>query len=256
MKNKIDLVFSSNKPIKIMTHVIGGYPDLAVCRQLILQMEQSGADLIEIQIPFSDPLADGPTIMKANQQALDNGITPADCFALAADLKDQLQIPLLFMTYVNIPFQMGFETFIAKSAQAGISGVIIPDLPFDEPEGNYADICRSHGLHPIFVVSPDIASARLEKICAQASGFIYTTLKTGITGAMNQTNHQGLDFIPFLKNHTPLPIAAGFGISSPKQIRQLTGLADCAVIGSHLLNLFSQNGLNGIQHFLESLCGN
>ena len=252
MDNPINAVFSDRKNIKLMTHVVAGYPDLKTSKELIVIMAQSGVDMIEIQIPFSDPLADGPTIMMANQKALDNGTTPADCFKMAKELKDTIPIPLLFMTYVNIPFRMGMENFIKQSAESGIHGLIIPDIPFDEKNTDYINTAAKYGIYPIQLVSPDTTVKRLKQIVHHVRGFIYTTLKVGITGARKQIDKKGVEFINTIKTCTTAPIAAGFGISSPEHVKQLQGVADVAIIGSHIINLFNQHGLEKVAGFIKT----
>lgn len=253
MTNQIDKIFSGKKGIKIMTHVVAGFPDIKTSKKLIQTMADNGASLIEIQIPFSDPLADGPTITRANQHALDSGVTVRDCFLLAEEMSSHVDVPLLFMTYANIAYQMGLERFVEESAAAGISGLIIPDIPFDETHMNYLDITRKQSLHPILVVSPDVTTDRLKTLSKKASGFIYTTLKVGITGAQKKIDPSGLKFIDTIRKTSKLPVAAGFGISSKEHINQLRGKADAAVIGSHLIELFRQGGLENIANFLSSL---
>lgn len=250
-RNQIDKALEDKQAIKIMTHVVAGYPDMAASKEIIMAMDESGADLIEIQIPFSDPLADGPTIMRANQASLENGTTAEDCFRAVGELHGLTRAPLLFMTYCNIPFTLGMESFVRESANCGVSGLIIPDLPFDEATEGYHETARSYGLHPIPVVSPDVSMTRLIDICARSTGFIYTTLKVGITGAGTAIDPQGLAYIKRVKQKTVLPIAAGFGISSPLQVKQLAGIADAAVIGSHMINLFNQSGLAAVTKFLR-----
>lgn len=253
MANPIDEMFKTERPIRIMTHVVAGNPDLETSKEIIRVMARSGADLVEIQIPFSDPLADGPTIMTANQTALDNGTTPEDCFSMAEQLVKEVDIPLLFMTYVNIPFQMGMEKFLKRCADVGISGTIIPDIPFDERNEEYIALAKKHHIHPIQVVSPDVQHPRLMEIASHASGFIYTTLKVGITGARQEIDTSGINFIDNIRAVSPLPIAAGFGISSPKQIDTLKNKADIAVIGSHMINLYNDYGLEKIEEFLSNI---
>ncbi len=253
MTNQIDKIFSGEKNLKIMTHVVAGFPDIKTSKRLIQTMADNGASLIEIQIPFSDPLADGPTITRANQHALDLGVTVKDCFLLAEEMSGRVDVPLLFMTYVNIAYQMGFERFVTKSAEAGISGLIFPDIPFDETQMNYLEITRKQSLHPILVVSPDIKTDRLKTLSKKASGFIYTTLKVGITGSQKKIDPSGLEFIDILRKTSKLPVAAGFGISSKEHINQLRGKADAAVIGSHFIELFHMGGAEKIADFLSSL---
>lgn len=251
MANPIDAVLVSRDHLKIMTHVVAGYPDVETNKRTIKMMAESGVDMVEIQIPFSDPLADGPTIMAANQHALQTGITPGDCFNLAKELKEEVDIPLLFMTYFNIPFHMGMEKFIAGSAVSGISGLIVPDIPFDEECENYIQLSKNYRIHPIQVVSPDVDAERLKKITQIADGFIYTTLKVGITGARNQIDEKGLGFINAIRKYTSLPLAAGFGISSPEHFKQLQGKADVAVIGSHIIKLAENRGLEEVRAFIQ-----
>jgi tryptophan synthase alpha chain len=254
MANPIDNIFSNRSGLKLMTHVVAGYPDLETSVRLITVMAESGADLIEIQIPFSDPLADGPTISTANQAALDNGITPEDCFRLVKNLTQVIDTPLLFMTYANIAFNMGLEHFIQRSRLCGISGLIIPDLPFDE-NNRYREIALDYGCYPIPVVSPGMDRQRLTNILDGAAGFVYTTLRVGITGARKQIDERGLGFLDTLKDCTSLPIAAGFGISSADMVKQLENRADAAVIGSFIINLLDRKGIDAVGHFIRTCRG-
>lgn len=255
MENNIDRALADAAGIQLMTHVVAGYPNLDVNADLIRLMAQRGVKLIEIQIPFTDPLADGPTIMRANQAALDQGVTPRHCFELCAALSRELpHVAFLFMTYANIPFAMGQGAFMATARQSGASGLILPDLSWDESDGDYAEAAREHGLHPVMVISPDTQSPRLDAILSRASGLLYTTLKVGITGAGASLDQTGVDYVRNLKKKAGLPIAAGFGISSPEHVRMLDGLADVAVIGSHIINLMDTKGLGAVDEFLAA-CG-
>ena len=254
MENRIDKALKDAKGIQLMTHVVAGYPSLEANEELIRLMARRGVRLIEIQIPFTDPLADGPTIMRANQAALDAGITPEHCFALCEKLSWELDVAFMFMTYANIPFAMGLERFLDRAAASGASGVILPDLPWDEADGDYADMARARGLHPVMVISPDTEGVRLDAVLKRASGLVYTTLKVGITGAGASMEQAGMDYVRGLKARAGLPIAAGFGISRPEHVRMLDGLADAAVIGSHIINLMDAGGLVAVDEFLAA-CG-
>ena len=236
----------------IMTHVVAGYPDMDTCKQLIFTMVEQGVDLIEIQIPFSDPLADGPTIMKANQTALDNGITVQDCLDLVSSIRDKIDIPLLFMSYANIPFSYGMEKFMSDCSDVGIDGLIIPDIPFDE-NLDYIAQTEKKNIYPIQVVSPDISEERLLAISNIAKGFVYTTLKVGITGAGTDISETGMKFAQRLKSVLNVPVLAGFGISSKEHVEALKDLSDGAVIGSHVLNLLKTGGINSVESFLADL---
>lgn len=251
MKNSIDAVLNGSGPIRLMTHVVGGYPNLETNAELVRLMVRLGVRLIEIQIPFTDPLADGPTIVRANQAALDAGVTPDHCFDLCARLSGELDAAFMFMTYANIPHSMGMERFLSRAAASGASGVILPDLPWDEDGGDYADLARAHGLHPVMVVSPGIPGERLDKVLERASGLLYTTLKTGITGAGTVLDQGGIDHVGRLRARADLPIAAGFGISAPRHVRMLSGLADAAVIGSHIIDLLDAAGPSAVERFLR-----
>lgn len=256
MENRIDQALRGAQGIQLMTHVVAGYPDLDTNADLIRLMAKRGVKLMEIQIPFTDPLADGPTIMRANQAALDAGITPRHCFELCAALSKELpDVAFMFMTYGNIPFAMGMENFLDRTAASGASGVILPDLPWDETDGDYAEAARKRGLHPVMVISPDTEGPRLDTILSRASGLLYTTLKVGITGAGASMDQTGVDYVRNLKNKAGLPIAAGFGISKPEHVAMLDGLADAAVVGSHIINLLDAGGLRAVDAFLAACRG-
>lgn len=252
MNNPIDALFADRSSTRLMTHVVAGDPDLESSLDLAERMARGGADLIEIQIPFSDPLADGPTIMASNQAALDNGTRPEDCFDLIRRLRCRVQIPLLVMTYGNIPFQRGWNRFARECADAGASGVIIPDLPWDEPLTALEKALAGHGLHFIRLVSPGMADDRLRSVLERASGFLYLTLRVGTTGATSGIESRGLDFLGKVRSRTKLPIAAGFGISSPEQVIALTGSVDAVIIGSRLINLRRKQGPEAVEDFLRS----
>jgi len=250
VRNDIDAVFDRRDRLKLMTHVVAGFPDLETSARLVELMAAGGADLVEIQIPFSDPLADGPTIMRANLHALRGGIRPEDCFRMVERLKSRVSLPLILMTYANIPFQMGMARFAERAAGCGASGALIPDLPFDEPEGSIGDRFSVEGVHLIPVLSPGMNGRRLGRILTSAQGMLYLTLKIGTTGALGRTQSRGLKFIARVRNETHLPVAAGFGVSSPGQVSALRGRADAVVIGSHILDLFNASGFGGVASFL------
>jgi tryptophan synthase alpha chain len=256
MENNIDRALRDRTGIQLMTHVVAGYPNLDVNADLIRFMARRGVKLVEIQIPFTDPLADGPTIMRANQAALDSGITPRHCFELCAALSKELpDVGFMFMTYANIPFAMGLGTFLDKAAESRASGVILPDLAWDETDGDYAEAARGKGLHPIMVISPDTVGPRRDAVLRRASGLVYTTLKVGITGAGSSIDQAGVDYVRELKTQAGLPIAAGFGISKPEHVAMLNGLADAAVIGSHIINLMDTGGITAVDEFLAACSG-
>lgn len=245
-------VLFSDKSLKLMAHVLAGYPDLPTSRDWILGLAESGADLIEIQIPFSDPLADGPTIMAANQAALKSGVTPEKCLDLARTLKGALPVPFVFMTYANVARAMGMEHFVARSAEAGASGLIIPDLPFDERDDGFHSYARKFRVPVIPVVSAGIAPPRLKTILGRTDAFLYLTLRVGITGAVRSLERKGLAFAREVRRMTSLPLAAGFGLSSEAHLDLLRDRVDMVVIGSHLINLFNGGGLGAVRKFVAN----
>jgi tryptophan synthase alpha chain len=239
---------------KLMVHAVAGYPDLEKSRELIIEMANSGADLIELQIPFSDPLADGPTIMKASQKCIDDGITPKICFELIADIANRITVPILVMTYFNILYRMGVRKFVEECLKSGVCGVIVPDLPFDVRESlEFHSLLDESNIHSVQVISPGMEEKRLKRILKRSGGFVYATLKVGITGAAGQNEESGIAFLKRLKGITNQPVLTGFGISSKEQAGQVHDYCDGIVIGSHLIDIFNQNGIGEVGEFIKSI---
>lgn len=236
---------------------MAGYPDLATSEALVKTMAEAGAAMVEIQIPFSDPVADGPVIMQANETALRQGMTPDLCFGLMARIKPSVTIPLLFMTYYNIVLRFGVEEFCRRAAAVGAYGLIVPDIPYhEEPYDHFLAACQAHHLHPIQVVSPLTPERRLEHIAAVASGFIYCVSHTGLTGDRHSQHKEFIEYLNRVRRFTDLPLAVGFGISTREQVTALTGLADIVVMGSQVIRLLDANGedpLETIGKFLRTI---
>ena len=192
---------------QIMTHIVAGYPSLAESKLLAETMIESGVSYIEIQIPFSDPIADGKTIMDANKKALENGITPDDAFKLMQDLRNKAEekgVKFLFMSYYNILFKYGLERFCKKAASIGCYGLIIPDIPIDEESHeNYLAICKQYSLHAIQVVSPITTDCRLKKLAKHASGFVYCVATTGTTGERAEMSKNLANYLGKVRKHIP-----------------------------------------------------
>ncbi|MBN1940256.1 MAG: tryptophan synthase subunit alpha [Candidatus Aminicenantes bacterium] len=239
-----------SKPL-LVTHVVAGYPDLDRSRKTVETMAAAGAGMIEVQIPFSDPIADGPVITAANRAALAGGTKPADVFRMIRRLKKCVSAPLLVMTYANIPYRMGLERFAAACAESGAAGAIIPDLPVDEFAGNPARVFHRRGTALIPVLSPGMSKLRIRRVLDSAAGFVYVTLRTGTTGARSRLAAPGLSFIDRLRRETALPLAAGFGISEPAHVWALGGKVDAVVIGSRLIRLRDESGLKAVADFLR-----
>ncbi|MGE3278257.1 MAG: tryptophan synthase subunit alpha [Candidatus Altimarinota bacterium] len=237
-----------------MTHIVAGYPTLRESEDIALMMLESGVQFLEIQIPFSDPVADGPVIMKANQIALDNGTTPDMCFELMQRLKKKSDIPLLFMTYYNILFRYGLEEFCRRAKEVGCYGFIVPDIPIDEePYDHYLETCKRYGLHAIQVISPITPDERLKKIGKVASGFVYCISMLGTTGSLDGLPPELSDYIGRVRKYVTTKLALGFGISSKMDVENALKDADIAVMGSVFIRTYEKGGKNSLQQLLESL---
>jgi tryptophan synthase alpha chain len=213
-----------------------GFPDLPISEEIMLGLVAGGADLIEIGVPFSDPLADGPTVQRASQVALGNGVRLTDCLDLVHRLRavHGVTIPLLLMGYYNPILQYGVETFARDAAAVGLDGVIVPDLPVDESDELWT-ACNAHGRDLIFMVAPTSTSERIRQIAARASGFIYCVSLTGVTGSRSELP----DLRPYLgriRQQTAVPLVIGFGVSTPEHVRHVAAIADGVAVGSALIN--------------------
>ncbi len=239
--------------LALMTHVVVGYPSLEATVRLVKIMEKARVDMIELQIPFSDPLADGPTIMRACESALANGVKVKDAFIIASKLIKQVSIPLLFMAYFNTVFKYGTEKFCRDAKEAGISGLIVPDMPIEEENCEHLlQFCKKYGLHNIQVVSPASTDERLKKNAAVASGFVYVTARQGITGAREALDSSLADFLKRVRRVFAVPIAVGFGISKKEHIQALKGYADIAIIGSAIIDVINRSKENEMEKNVSS----
>lgn len=241
--------------VKLMTHIVAGYPNFEESERIAVAMYESGVSFVEVQIPFSDPIADGPTIMKANEVALRGGVSTRACLEFVERLVAKVKIPILIMTYFNIAFSYGLEKFCKEAARVGVYGLIIPDMPIDE-EGSehYIGFCRKYGLHPIQVVSPITPAERLRRIRKVASGFVYCVSTYGTTGARSGLALGLEKYLARVRRHVKVPLAVGFGISTAEQVAALEGKADIAVIGSKIIDLYDGAGIVAVKNFLEDIC--
>lgn len=242
----------------LMTHVVLGYPSLAESREKILRMIDAGVDCIELQIPFSDPLADGPVITTANQAALRNGVTIHDCFALAAELIPQSPIPLQFIGYYNTVLHFGVAQFIEQCRKIGIAALTFPDLPIAEAdyEPMYT-LAKQANIPMIQLLSPASTPQRLAAVAETAEAMVYCVARFGVTGvaptatAAVQLSRQRLQhYLQTVRQYVTLPLAVGFGLRQPSDITQLRGLADVAVVGSALQTLSGP----ALTDYLKTLC--
>lgn len=240
------------KDILLMTHIVLGYPSLAVNRQVIQQMVANGVELIEMQIPFSEPMADGPTIVRANQEALEAGTTVKECLAFAAEMAREHDTTFLFMTYFNILYRYGVEAFFRKAKEIGIKGFIIPDLPPEEEE-EFWQLARQYEIPPILIYAPTSTEQRMQELAASAEGFIYCAARKGVTGKQTDFDASFADYMARCRRSTSLPLAVGFGISCRADITFLTGRADIGVIGTATINLVDAQGPEAVGPFIAGL---
>lgn len=235
--NRIARVFQEldqRKEKALIPYVCCGDPHIAFTEELVVRLAQSGADLVELGVPYSDPVADGPTVQKAAVRALAGKITLDQIFSLAERIRKRTPIPLLIMTYYNPVYVTGAELFVEKAAAAGADGLIIPDLPLEEA-GPVQDALKRKGMNLIFLATPTSTEERLKKMVQMAQGFIYCVSVTGVTGARENISHQLSSLVHRLRKETTLPFAAGFGISGPENAKQAAALTDGVIVGSALI---------------------
>jgi len=242
--NRIDTFFKtaqSSKHKALIAYLTVGYPTAEATLEIAQALVDGGCDMIELGIPFSDPLADGATIQRASQRALESGVTPSKCLEVAAALRKRVDIPLLFMGYYNPMLHYGLDKFCAASRKAGIDGFIIPDLPPDE--GGEAEIVmKKHGLDLVYLVAPTSdTDKRLRFVAGRANGFIYVVSLKGVTGARSTMSTDIGDFVSRVRKVTDKPLCVGFGISTPEQAQRVAGLADGVIIGSRILDIIEKS---------------
>ncbi len=240
------------KDILLMTHIVLGYPSLDVNREVIRQMVGNGVDCIEMQIPFSEPMADGPVILKANQDALAEGMKVNDCFTFAQEITQEHDIPFLFMTYYNIIFKYGEEAFFKRAAEIGMKGFIVPDLP-PEMGKTFLALADKYNLAPILIFTPTSTDERMQELATHGRGFIYCVARRGVTGKKSEFGDDFEDYLGRCRKATHLPLAVGFGIQSKEDIDVLKGKADMAVIGSRTIKLVESDGADAVGPFIAGL---
>ncbi len=257
--NRIGLVFKKLREKKqpaLIPFIVAGDPDLETTEALVLKMAENGADIIELGIPFSDPLADGPTIQAGSRRALQNGFNLKDVFRLTERAKG-IGVSLVFMTYFNPVLRYGLGDFSKDCQQNGVDGVIIPDLPPEEA-GPWAQEAKSSGLETIFLLAPTSPPERIKLISRWSRGFIYYVSVTGVTGARENLPEELEPAIRRIKEETKMPVAVGFGISTPEQAKAISRFADGVIVGSAIVKIIEENlknpdMINRVGDFVSSL---
>ena len=240
------------KDILLMTHIVLGYPSFEANRKVVDQMVDNGVDLIEMQIPFSEPVADGPVIIKANQDALASGTKVRQCLDFAKEMCQKHAIPFLFMTYYNILYKYGVSEFLADAKEMGIKGLIIPDLPPEEGS-EYLELAAQQNISPIQIFAPTSTEERMQTLSSHADGFIYCVARRGVTGSQTSFDDEFNNYIARCKANTELPLAVGFGIRDKDDVKALLGKAEIAVIGSETIRLVDKDGPEAVGPFIAAL---
>lgn len=222
--------------------VTAGDPDLEVSEKIMLSMTKAGCDLIEIGIPFSDPIAEGPVIQEANIRSLSQGTTTDKVFELTKKVSAQVDIPLVYMTYLNVLFKYGYDKFLQKAKNAGISGVIIPDLPYEEKE-ELQSVAVNYDIDVISLIAPT-SEDRIKMIASEAKGFVYTVSSLGVTGTRSEIKTDLESITKAIKEVTDTPVAIGFGINTPEQAKKYSHIADGVIVGSAIVKIIAEHGIN------------
>ena len=219
-----------------------GDPSLKVTEELVYAMEEAGADLIELGIPFSDPTAEGPVIQAANIRALSGGVTTDKVFEMVEKIRKKTSVPMVFMTYANVVFSYGTEKFCRRAAETGMDGLILPDVPFEEKE-EFASVCRRYGLDLISLIAPT-SHERIARIAKEAEGFVYCVSSLGVTGVRQEITTDVGEMVKMVKAQKDIPCAVGFGISTPEQAEKMASQADGVIVGSAIVKLCETYGEN------------
>jgi tryptophan synthase alpha chain len=236
----------------LIVYLPAGYPDTDTTAEAVKAMAEAGADIVEIGIPFSDPIADGPVIQKAATEALAGGITTAKVLQLIQKIRQISDIPLAVMTYINTIMQFDQQKFINSFGAAGINGIIVPDLPYEESALLKND-CDEAGIDLIQFIAPTTTADRVAKICQQASGFIYCISSTGVTGVRTVDYQPIAALVQAAKKVTDVPVAIGFGIGSPEAARAAATHADAVIVGSAIVNKLTTHGVAGVADFVRAI---
>jgi len=242
--NRIESAFKNNKAF--IPFITAGYPNINKTEDFIYKMVSAGADLIEIGIPFSDPIAEGPVIQEASQKALEQGTNLDKIFELVKKLRKTVSIPLVFMTYVNPVFKYGYDNFFKQCSLIGIDGIIIPDLPFEE-KNEISDCVKKYDIKIISLIAPT-SEDRIKQIAKEAEGFLYIVSSMGVTGIRNEIKTDLKSILDSVRNVTKVPAAIGFGIHSPEQAKQMAEIADGVIVGSAIIKIIKEYGNNADEH--------
>ena len=245
--SKISEAFKDTKAF--IPFITGGDPSLEITEQLLYAMEEAGADIIEIGIPFSDPIAEGPVIQAANERALAAGCTTDRLFETVKKAREKVQVPMVFLTYLNPIFTYGKERFMERCRECGIQGVIVPDMPFEE-KGELREVCREYGVEIISLIAPT-SHERITAIAKEAEGYIYCVSSLGVTGVREQISTAIKGMVDKVRQVTEVPCAVGFGISTPEQAQKMAAVSDGVIVGSRIVKIVEEYGEHAVPYVKE-----
>jgi tryptophan synthase alpha chain len=251
--SKITDTFKNKKAF--IAYIMAGDPNLDKTADFILSLQDGGADIIELGIPFSDPVADGVVIQEAGIRALNNNNSLDDIFEMLNSIKEKVKIPILFMSYLNPVLKYGYDAFFSKCVNVGISGIIVPDLPFEE-QNEIKDFTKKYNIDIITMIAPTSSDERIEEIAKNSKGFIYLVSSMGITGIRDKIQTDLKTLVEKIKKHTKTPVAIGFGIKTREQVQEFTKYADGTVVGTAIVKIIADNGKNSdekIKEFVKNI---
>jgi tryptophan synthase alpha chain len=259
--SRLSKVFAGGDGPRLVTYVSAGDPDLVRSREVVLALARAGADVIEMGVPFSDPIADGPVIQRASERALAAGGSLAATLALVADVRRETEVPIVIFTYVNPVLRMGLDAFVDRAANAGVDGVLLLDIPIEESDEVRAALDR-RGIDQIFLISPTTTDERLKRAAELGRGFLYAISRLGVTGVRDVVATSAKPLVERIRAVTPMPVALGFGISKPEHVREVVTYADAAVVGSAIVQVIADADRAGtdvaaaVEKFVRWLKGN
>ena len=245
--SKISEAFKDTKAF--IPFITGGDPSLEITEQLLYAMEEAGADIIEIGIPFSDPIAEGPVIQAANERALAAGCTTDKLFETVKKAREKVRVPMVFLTYLNPIFTYGKERFMERCRECGIQGVIVPDMPFEE-KGELREVCKKYGIEIISLIAPT-SHERITAIAKEAEGYIYCVSSLGVTGMRKEISTDIKGMVEKVRQVTKVPCAVGFGISTPEQAQQMAAVSDGVIVGSRIVKIVEEYGREAVPYVKE-----
>ncbi len=249
--NRIEAAFQNKKAF--IPFITAGDPSLEVTQELVICMAEAGADIIELGIPFSDPVAEGPVIQDADYRALSGGVTTDRIFDMVTRIRKVSDVPLVFMTYANPVYTYGTDRFMDNCKKAGIDGIIVPDVPYDE-KTELQPYCEKYGITLISMIAPT-SRERIHRIAKEAEGFLYCVSSMGVTGTRNEIGSAAEDMIRQVKEVKDIPCAIGFGISTPEQAKRMSGFSDGVIVGSAIVKIIASYGKDCIPHVVEFVRG-